>query len=115
MAVFCRSNILVTSKKMLSNIRQFFQRSKPVVPQQLERISFQREIERQTDESKKMEKLILHEKGIGWFIDKAKGQGVEIERTYGDDPDGDIYCPDPANMDSLKALTRKLKQKYSKF
>jgi hypothetical protein len=100
---------------MLSNIRQLFQRSKPVSPQQVERISFQREPKRQTDESKKRDKLILHEHGIGWFMDKAKDAGIGIERTYGDDPDGDIYCPDPANMNTLKALTRKLKQKYSKF
>jgi hypothetical protein len=100
---------------MLQNIRQLFQRSKPVATQPIEKISFQREPKRQTDESKKRDKLILHEKTISWFMDKAKDEGIEIERTYDDDPDGDIYCPDPANMEALKALTRKLKQKYSKF
>lgn len=67
-----------------------------------------------TDESKKIIRLLVYQDGIGWFIETAKKEGILLERTYGDDPNGDIFCPDPEKIETLKDLARKLKEKYSK-
>lgn len=41
----------------------------------------------QTDEDKMMERLLIHKNMIGWLIKKLKAEGIECQRTTGNDPD----------------------------
>lgn len=43
-----------------------------------------------TDEDKLRDKLLIHKNMIGWLIKRLREEGIQCQRTTGNDPKGDI-------------------------
>ncbi|MEA5617578.1 hypothetical protein VB711_06960 [Cronbergia sp. UHCC 0137] len=67
----------------------------------------------QTDEDKMMERLLIHKNMIGWLIEKLKAEGIECQRTTGNDPNGDILLINPEDEPRVKNMIRKIQQEYN--
>lgn len=64
--------------------------------------------EPQTDEDKMIAKLELHRDIIGKMIELLKKNGIECERTTGNDSNGDILYFNPEDEPKVKAIIRNL-------
>ncbi|MFM7369997.1 MAG: hypothetical protein ACKO2Z_19850, partial [Sphaerospermopsis kisseleviana] len=67
----------------------------------------------QTDEDKMMERLLIHKNMIGWLIKKLKAEGIECQRTTGNDPNGDILLINPEDEPRVQEMIRKIQQEYN--
>jgi hypothetical protein len=67
----------------------------------------------QTDEDKMMERLLIHKNMIGWLIKKLKEEGIECQRTTGNDPNGDILLINPEDEPRVQEMIRKIQQEYN--
>lgn len=61
-----------------------------------------------TDEDKMMAKLILHRDIIGHVIKLLQREGIECERTRGNDRNGDILYVNPEDEEKVKEIIRSL-------
>ncbi|ALB39725.1 MULTISPECIES: hypothetical protein [Nostocales] len=66
-----------------------------------------------TDEDKKIERLIIHKNLIGWLINKLQKEGIECQRTTGDDPDGDILLLNSEDVPRVKEIVRQIQKDYN--
>ena len=64
----------------------------------------------QTDEDKMIERLTIHKNMIGWLIKKLKAEGIECQRTTGNDPNGDILLINPKDVPRVKEIVRQIKK-----
>lgn len=65
------------------------------------------------DEDKKIERLIIHKNLIGWLIKKLQAEGIECQRTTGDDPDGDILLLNSDDVPRVKEIVRQIQKQYN--
>jgi hypothetical protein len=66
-----------------------------------------------TDEDKMIYKLTVHRNLIGWFIKKCAEQGIQCERTTGNDPNGDIVICNSEDEPRVKELIRAHQKQYN--
>jgi hypothetical protein len=66
-----------------------------------------------TDEDKMIERLIIHKNMIGWLIKKLQAEGIECQRTTGNDPNGDILLIHPEDEPIVQEMIRKIQQEYN--
>ncbi|GCL43419.1 hypothetical protein [Dolichospermum planctonicum] len=64
----------------------------------------------QTDEDKMIERLTIHKNMIGWLIEKLQQEGIECQRTTGNDSKGDILCINPEDVPRVKEIVRQIKK-----
>lgn len=65
-----------------------------------------------TDEDKMMERLIIHKNLIGWIIKKLKEEGIEAQRTTGNDSRGDVLIVNPEDVSRVKKIVREIQKQY---
>ncbi len=70
--------------------------------------------EKITDEDKMIQKLTEHKNLIGWMITLFQKENIQSERTYKNDPKGDIYYPDDKDTEKVKEIVRDLNKKFNK-
>jgi hypothetical protein len=67
-----------------------------------------------TDEDKMIRKLTEHKNLIGWMLGIFLKENIQSERTYKNDPKGDIYYPNEKDTEKVKEIVRDLNKKYNK-
>ena len=70
--------------------------------------------ERITDEDKMIQKLTAHKSLISWVLDLFHKDNISSERTYKNDPRGDIYYPNDKDTTKVKEIVRDLNKKFNK-
>lgn len=66
-----------------------------------------------TDEDKMIERLTIHKNLIGWVIKKLQEEGIEAQRTTGNDSSGDILVVNSNDAPRVKKIVRQIQQQYN--
>ncbi|MFM8296546.1 MAG: hypothetical protein ACKN9E_18650 [Microcystaceae cyanobacterium] len=66
-----------------------------------------------TDEDKMIRHYEVHRDMIGWVIEQLTKEGIECERTEGNDKNGDILIVNEKDLPRVKEIIRKIKNKYT--
>ncbi|MEB3885504.1 hypothetical protein [Lyngbya sp. CCY1209] len=67
----------------------------------------------ETDEDRMMNRLEAHRDFITWLIKKLKAEGIECDRTTGNDPNGDILYYNPEDEEKVKKIVREINSEYN--
>lgn len=67
----------------------------------------------QTDEDKMIERLIIHKNMIGWLIKKLEAEGIECQRTTGNDSKGDILLINSEDVPRVKEIVLQIQKEYN--
>lgn len=66
-----------------------------------------------TDEDKMIERLIIHKNMIGWIIKKLQEEGIEAQRTIGNDSSGDVLIVNLEDVPRVKEIVRQIQKQYN--
>lgn len=67
----------------------------------------------ETDEDRMMNRLEAHRDFITWLIKKLQAEGINCERTTGNDPGGDILYYNPDHEEKVKEIVRQMHSEYN--
>ncbi|HLP88660.1 MAG TPA: hypothetical protein VK184_08745 [Nostocaceae cyanobacterium] len=66
-----------------------------------------------TDEDEMIHHLQVHRNLIGWVIDRLRAEGIECDRTRGNDANGDIIYYKAEDEPRVKQIVREIHAKYN--
>jgi hypothetical protein len=64
-----------------------------------------------TDEDRMIYHLTVHKTMISWLINKLQAEGIQAQRTTGNDPNGDILLINPDDIPRVQQLIREIQAK----
>ena len=67
----------------------------------------------ETDEDGMMHRLLVHRDMIGWVIRQLAQEGIQSERTKGNDRNGDILIINWQDTSRVKQIIRAYQNKYN--
>jgi len=66
-----------------------------------------------TDEDAMAHRLFVHRDMIGWLIRQLAEEGIQCERTTGNDPNGDILIVNEEDTSKVKQIIQSYQRKYN--
>ena len=66
-----------------------------------------------TDEDRMIYRLTVHRNMITWLLKQLEAEGIQAQRTVGNDPSGDILLIDAKDVPRAQQLIRKIQTTYN--